>query len=197
MMEDETTNATIKVMNQDLVRLDRFDGTNFTCWQDKLKFLLTTLKIVYVLDLELETIPEPSDNDSEERKVERKKRQKDELICRGHILNALSDRLYDLYTDNSSARDIWNTLEFKYKAKEEGTKKLLISKYFYFKMLDGKPILPQVHELQVIVNKLRAAKIELPEQFQVGAIITKLPSSWKGYWKKLLHNSEDFSLEKI
>ena len=196
-MEDETTNATIKVMNQDLVRLVRFHGTNFTCWQDKLKFLLTTLKIVYVLDPELEAIPEPSDNDSEEQKVERKKRQEDELICRGHILNALSDRLYDLYTDNSSTRDIWNTLEFKYKAEEEGTKKFLISKYFDFKMLDGKPILPQVHELQVIVNKLRAVKIELPEQFQVGAIITKLPSSWKGYRKKLLHNSEDFSLEKI
>ena len=196
-MEDETTNATIKVMNQDLVRLDRFDATHFTRWQDKLKFLLTSLKIFYVLDPELEAIPEPSDNDSEERKVERKKRQEDELICRGHILNALSDRLYDLYTDNSSARDIWNALEFKYKAEKEGTKNFLISKYFDFKMLDGKPILPQVHELQVIINKLRDMKIELPEQFQVGAIITKLPSSWKGYRKKLLHNSKDFSLEKI
>ena len=88
-MEDKTINATIKVINQDLVRLDRFDGTNFTRWQDKMKFLLTTLKIFYVLDPELEAIPEPSDNDSEERRVERKKRQEDELICRGHILNAL------------------------------------------------------------------------------------------------------------
>ena len=176
-MEDETTNATIKVMNQDLVRLDRFDGTNFTRWQDKLKFLLTALKIFYVLDPELEAIPEPSDNDSEERKAERKKRQEDELICCGHILNALSDRLYNLYTDNSSAGDIWNALEFIYKAKEEGTKKFLISKYFDFNMLDVKPILPQVHELHVVVNKLRAVKMELLEQFQVSAIITKLPSS--------------------
>uniref|UniRef100_F6I3U5 ADP-ribosyl cyclase/cyclic ADP-ribose hydrolase n=1 Tax=Vitis vinifera TaxID=29760 RepID=F6I3U5_VITVI len=30
-MEGET----IKIMNQDLVRLDRFDGSNFTRWQDK------------------------------------------------------------------------------------------------------------------------------------------------------------------
>ena len=89
----------------------------------------------------------------------------------------MSDRLYDPYTDNSSARDIWNALEFKYKAEEEDTEKFLISKYFDFKMLDGKPILPQVHELQVIVNKLRAVKIELPKQFQVGAIVTKLSSS--------------------
>lgn len=47
------------------------------------------------------------------------------------------------------------------------------------------------------MNKLRAVKIELPESFQVGTIIAKLPSSWKGYRKKLLHNSEDFSLENI
>ena len=196
-METETTTATIKLMNQDLIKLDRFDGTNFTRWQDKLKFLLTALKIFYVLDPDLQPIPEPTDGDSEELKAERKKRVEDEFICRGHILNALSDRLYDLYTDTASAKEIWTALEFKYKAEEEGTKKFLISKYFDFKMVDDKPILPQVHELQVIVNKLRAVKIDLPETFQVCAIIAKLPSTWKGYRKKILHNSEDFSLEQV
>jgi len=38
-------------MNQDFVKLDKFDGTNFTRWQDKMKFLLTALKIFYVLDV--------------------------------------------------------------------------------------------------------------------------------------------------
>ena len=196
-METETSIASIKLMNQDLVKLDRFDGTNFTRWQDKLKFLLTALKIFYILDPELEPLPEASDKDSDERKAERKKRQEDELICRGHILNALSDRLYDLYTSTQSAKEIWDALEYKYKAEEEGTKKFLISKYFDFKMNDEKAILAQVHELQVIVNKLCAVKIDLPVPFQVGAIIAKLPSSWNGYRKKLLHNSEDYSLEQL
>ncbi|CAA3002976.1 wall-associated receptor kinase 2, partial [Olea europaea subsp. europaea] len=40
-------------------------------------------------------------------------------------------------------------------------------------------------------------KFEIPETFQVGAIIAKLPGFWKGYRKKILHNSEDFSLEDI
>ena len=119
-METETSVASIKLMNQDLVKLDCFDGTNFTRWQDKLKFLLTALKIFYILDSELAPIPEPQDDDNEQRRAERKKRQENELICRGHILNALSDRLYDLYTSTQSARDIWNALEFKYKAEEEG-----------------------------------------------------------------------------
>ena len=194
-MDSDTSVATIKLMNQDLVKLDRFDGTNFTRWQDKLKFLLTALKIFYVLDPELTPIPEPTNEDSDEVKAERKKRREDELICRGHILNALSDRLYDLYTDTQSAVEIWNALEFKYKAEEEGTKKFLISKYFDFKMVDDKPILVQVHELQALANKLRAVKIDITETFQVGAIIAKLPSTWNDYQKKLLHNTEDYSLE--
>ena len=73
-METETYVATIKLMNQDLVKLDYFDGTNFTRWQDKMKFLLTALKIFYVLDPELAAIPEPTEEDTEERRAERKKR---------------------------------------------------------------------------------------------------------------------------
>ena len=30
-----------KMMNQDFVKLDKFDGSNFIRWQDKMKFLLT------------------------------------------------------------------------------------------------------------------------------------------------------------
>lgn len=196
-MENESTMATIKLMNQDLVRLDRFDGTNFTRWQDKLKFLLTTLKIFYILDPELAPLPEPTNGETDAVRAERQKRQEDELICRGHILNALSDRLYDLYTNTSSAKEIWNALENKYKAEEEGTKKFLISRYFDFKFLENIPILPQIHELQVLVNKLKAVKIEIPETFQVGAIIAKLPGTWKGYRKKIMHSSEDYSLEQL
>ncbi|RVW29758.1 Retrovirus-related Pol polyprotein from transposon TNT 1-94 [Vitis vinifera] len=163
-MEGET----IKIMNQDLVRLDRFDGSNFTRWQDNVRFLLTALKIFYILDPTLALLPEPKENDTPQVVAARKKREEDELICRGHILNALSDRLYDPYTNTYSAREIWEALENKYKAEEE-----------------------------VIVNKLKVLKIELPEAFQVGAIMAKLPSSWKVYRKRILHKSEDYSLEEI
>jgi hypothetical protein len=49
-MEGGNEVATLKVMNQALVKLDRFDGSMFTCWQDKMKLLITVLKIFYVLD---------------------------------------------------------------------------------------------------------------------------------------------------
>ncbi|KAK3026971.1 hypothetical protein RJ639_040823 [Escallonia herrerae] len=64
-------------------------------------------------------------------------------------------------------------------------------------MLDGIPILHQVHELQDIANKICELDGKLPESFQVGMIIAKLPPSWKDYRKKLLHREKKFTLEKI
>ncbi|GAV87921.1 UBN2_2 domain-containing protein, partial [Cephalotus follicularis] len=128
---------------------------------------------------------------------QRKKREEDELLCREHNLNTLSNRLFDLFTGMKYEKEIWDNLEFNYRAEEQGTNKYLIVKYFDFKFVDTKPLLEQVHELKVIVNKIRALKIENPETFQVGEIIAKLPSSWKDYGKKFLHKQEDITHEQI
>ena len=101
-----------KVMNQDFVKLDRFNGTNYTRWKDKMIFLLTALKIVYVLDPNLPEISVGTPDDSDQVKADRVKREEDELLCRGHILNTLSDRLYDLFASIKSPIEIWNALEF-------------------------------------------------------------------------------------
>lgn len=102
-------------------------------------FLLTALKVHYVLDPDLTSIPESTEDDSVELKKEHKKRKEDELLCRGHILNMLYDCLYDLYTNTQSAIKISKAFKFKFKVGEEGTKKSLISKYFYFKMIESMP----------------------------------------------------------
>ncbi|KAK4604109.1 hypothetical protein RGQ29_012569 [Quercus rubra] len=101
-----------------------------------MKFLLTALKLFYVLDLNLMHFPTASNEDTDEIKAQRKKREEDELICRGHILNTLLDRLYDLYTSMKSPKEIG--------------------------ML-WRQILDQVHEIQILVNKLRDLSINIPE----------------------------------
>ncbi|KAL5553812.1 hypothetical protein UlMin_041213 [Ulmus minor] len=157
------------------VQLDRFDGTNLSA--GKLFFLITILKIAYVLDPNLQPLPEPDDIiDTDKLKVERKKRVEDEVMCRGHILNTLSEKLYDFYNSMKTPKEIWTALEYKYKAEKEGTDKFLIFKYFEFTMVETKPTLDQIHELKIMVTKLRELNVEIYESFQVGAIITKLPS---------------------
>ncbi|KAL5551476.1 hypothetical protein UlMin_001652 [Ulmus minor] len=111
------------------VQLDQFDGTNFTRWKGNLFFLFTVLKIAY-------------------------KRAEDKVMCRGHILNTLSDRLYDLYNSMDTPKEIC-------------TDKFLILKYFEFTMVETKHVLDQIHELQIMLSKLYELKVEISESFNI------------------------------
>ncbi|OIT22056.1 hypothetical protein A4A49_57908, partial [Nicotiana attenuata] len=62
----------------EVFKLDRFDGSNFTRWKDKLLFFLTELGIAYLLSSDLTAMPEPTAEDSDEIKAARKKREDDE-----------------------------------------------------------------------------------------------------------------------
>lgn len=196
-MDNKSDNMALKIINQDVYKLDKFDGSNFTRWKDKMRFMLTVLNVIYVLDPKLEPIREPSDKDSDNIVADRKKREEDELVCRGHILGTLSDRLYDLYAHIQSPKEIWEALEHKYTTEKRGTDKFLMFKYYEFTMFDNKPILDQVHELLVLVSKLRELKIVIPDPMVVGTIMAKLPQTWNNYRKKLLHMVEDISLEDL
>ncbi|GKD83034.1 glucose-6-phosphate isomerase 1, chloroplastic, partial [Tanacetum coccineum] len=164
------------------------DMMNFTRWKEKMKFLLTAFKVYYVLE------GPPVGVMTEE---EQRKHEYDEILCRGYILSTLTDRLYDLYTPMTSAREIWNSLEEKYTAKKEGADKFITFKFFEFSMEDNLSILDQVYEFLILVSKFKNLNIEIPEKLLVGAIITKFPSSWHNYRKKLMHTSEDFTLDQI
>ncbi|PKI52899.1 hypothetical protein CRG98_026730 [Punica granatum] len=54
------------------------------------------------------------------------------------------------------------------------------------------------HILNTLSNQLlHDLKVIIPESLQVGATISKLPSPWNDYRKKLLHMEKDFTVEKI
>ncbi|KAK4412475.1 hypothetical protein Salat_2894600 [Sesamum alatum] len=151
-------------MNQEFVKLNCFDGTNHPRWKDKMMFLLTFLKIVYVLDIN-QPAAEPKEGDSDQVKVAQ--REEDELLCRSHILNSLSDRVFDLYSSIKSPLEIWNALEQKYNNEKQGTNKFLTMKYFEFAMRDGSFIMDQVHEMQIYVSKLKDLKSTLTNYLSV------------------------------
>lgn len=64
--------SSIKLMNQNLVKLKPLDGKNFTSWQYKMIFLLTAFKIFYVLDSKLALIPKLQNDYFKELKTKRK-----------------------------------------------------------------------------------------------------------------------------
>nr|GEU94121.1 zinc finger, CCHC-type [Tanacetum cinerariifolium] len=75
---------TVKEMTNNFGKLDKFEGHDFRRWQKKMHFLLTTLKVVYVLTTPM---PELMENDTVKAIRRRAKWENDDYICRGHILN--------------------------------------------------------------------------------------------------------------
>uniref|UniRef100_A0A2N9HGJ4 Uncharacterized protein n=1 Tax=Fagus sylvatica TaxID=28930 RepID=A0A2N9HGJ4_FAGSY len=139
--------------------------TNSGNWisADKMKFLLTALKIFYVLEPNLQPIPDPTPEDTEQLKQQRIKREEDELVCRGHILNTLSDRLYDLFTTMTSPKEIWKALETKYKTEKQGTDKFIIQKFLKNQMKEKELNTSEANVVDEIVAMV--------SEMQIGMII--------------------------
>ncbi|GKF43270.1 hypothetical protein Tco_0129822, partial [Tanacetum coccineum] len=65
-----------------------------------MQFLLATLNVAYVLT---KPYPEESENETLAESRERLKFGNDDFICRGHILNVMSDPLFDVYQNYPTA----------------------------------------------------------------------------------------------
>lgn len=69
-------------------------------------------------------------------------------------MNSLCHPLYDVYTKKKSTKKLWDALEQKYENGDGGWKKLLISRLFEFKMVENKPFMKQVTDLQLLFQRI-------------------------------------------
>lgn len=70
-------------------------------------------------------------------------------------------------------------------------------KYFKFKMFDNLQIMDQVRELQVMVSKLSKLEVKILDSLHVEVILSKFPTTWSDYRKKVLHSTESFTIKKF
>nr|GEU38895.1 zinc finger, CCHC-type [Tanacetum cinerariifolium] len=70
-------------------------------------------------------MPELMEDDTVEAIRRKAKWENDDCICKGHILNGMSDSLFDTYQNVESAKELWDSLESKYMAEDASSKKLL------------------------------------------------------------------------
>ncbi|GKA92064.1 zinc finger, CCHC-type containing protein [Tanacetum coccineum] len=184
---------TVKEMTTNFGKLDKFEGHDFRRWQKKMHFLLTTLKVVYVLTTPM---PELLEDATVEAIRIRAKWENDDYICRGHILNGMSDSLFDVYTNVESAKELWDSLESKYMAEDSSSKKFLVSNFNNYKMVDSRPVMEQYNELLRILGQYTQHGLKMDESTSVSSIIDKFPPSWKDFKHTLKHGKDDLSLGK-
>ncbi|CAM8922385.1 unnamed protein product [Rhodiola kirilowii] len=157
-------------------------------------FLLTNLKVVYVLST---PCPEVGDDALVVAFRDRSRWENDDYIARGYILNGMSDPLFDLYQNVESAKELWDTLESKYMAEEASSVKFLVSNFNNYKMADSRPVMEQFHEIHRILGQFAQQNLKMDEAISVSSIIDKLPSAWKDFRCTLKHKKEDMSLVEL
>ena len=114
-----------------------------------------------------------------------------------YILNGLDNTLYNVYNSLKTARELWKSLDKKYKTEDAGTKKFVVGRFLDYKMVDFKAIITQVQELQVILHEIHAEGMSLSESFQVAVIIEKSPPVWKDFKNYLKHKHKEMKLEDL
>ncbi|KAL3514187.1 hypothetical protein ACH5RR_026904 [Cinchona calisaya] len=176
------TTLTIKELSTDFTKLSRFEGGNFLRWQKNMKILLTTLHVAYVL-----TTERPKETEGESLEQTRM----------GLILNDMSDGLFDTYQDTISAKNLWERLGARYMRDDAISKKFLVTHFNNYKMVDGKPVMEQLYEIERLLNNFKHHKMNMDETIIVSSIIGKLPPSWKDFKRSLKHKKEDISLEQL
>ncbi|CAM8923485.1 unnamed protein product [Rhodiola kirilowii] len=185
--------ASVREMTANFEKLEKFEEVNFRRWQKKMHFLLTNLK-VHVLSTLILAV---SDDASIEAFRKRSKWENDDYICRGHILNGMSNPLFDVYQNVESAMELWDALEGKYMQEDASSNKFLVSKFNSYKMVDSRLVMEQFNELTRILGQFAQYSMKMDDTILVSSIIDKLPPSWKDFKHSLKHKKEELSLEQL
>jgi len=157
-------------------------------------FFFTTLKVVYVLNTpySMET-----ENETLKQACQRSKFENDDYICWGHILNSMPDTLFDVYQGMESAKELWELLENKYMTEDASSKNFLVSQFYNYKIVEGRSVLDQLHEIQRILSHYKQHKMHMDETIIVSSTMDKLPPFWKDTKRILKHKKEEMSLKEL
>ena len=185
----------------DLSKLEPLDGHNYRRWALKIQMFFEQLEIDYVLfkDPPMPSVeqspPNPQAVKTNEERIQ--KYEKDNKTARCHLLNHMTNTLFDLFMIHRSAKAIWAALESKYGGDDAGMKKYVVGKWLQFTLQDDKPIMDQVHVYENLCADVINEGMGLNDIFLANVLLEKFPPSWSEYRNHLKHKKKDLSLKDL
>lgn len=170
------------------IETSRFDGKSYLCWASQMELFLKQLNLSYVLfETGNSQGSETNTRDINRADAAGKNWLRDDYLCHNHLLKSLSDHLYRQYSKKfKHAKELWDELKWIYQSEESNSKRSQVRKYIEFNMVEERPILEQVQDFNRIADSIVSAGMFLDETFHVSTIISKFPSSWRGFCTRLM-----------
>jgi hypothetical protein len=166
-----------------------FDGSNFKRWRELATLWLTAMNVMYVA-----TGKAPEG-------VSEEKFNADDNLFRGATISILVDNLVDTYLQKKTEKDIWEALEAQYGATNTGGELYVMEQILDYRMVEDRSVVEQAHEVQALAKELenysKEAPCVLPSKFVAGAIIIKLPHSWRDFTTSLKHKRKEFTFDDL
>ncbi|KAL2541186.1 glutaredoxin-related [Abeliophyllum distichum] len=113
----------------------KFNGLNFKRWQQKILFYLITLNLARFLTEDALKLKQGKRDIQAISAVEAWKHS--DFLCRNYVMNSLADSLYNVYSTMKMAKELWESLDRKYKIEEAEVKKFIVGRFLDYKMPKG------------------------------------------------------------
>jgi hypothetical protein len=101
----------------------------------------------------------------------------DDTTCKATLLSIIGDFLIDAYVQLPTGKAMWDAHEACYGISDAGSKLYVMEQFHDYRMVESRPVVEQVHEIQALVKELKLFRCALPERFVAGCMIAKLPPS--------------------
>ncbi|XP_024010264.1 uncharacterized protein LOC112085292 [Eutrema salsugineum] len=88
-----------------------------------------------------------------------------------YIQCRLADALFKVYSNVETSKELWDSLDKKYRTEDAGSQKYAVAKFLNYKMVDSRPIMDQVGKVACIIEKL-------PPHWTVFKNYLKLKKKW-------------------
>jgi hypothetical protein len=137
-------------------------------------------------------MPEGNISNEDQRKLQ----EANDIFVRA-MRNVLSDYLFDSMMHLRDANTLWDHLNATYSASDAGKELYTIESFNDYKMVANKLVVEQAHEIQRLAKELELLKCVLPDEFVVGCIIAKLPSTWRNFATSFKHKRHKISVENL